>query len=62
MDLELVFDQTISQIFAKNLPNKIAVGVSGGSDSMALTLLLQKFSLSKAMPFISGDPHFINSK
>jgi len=42
------FAVKIEEIFSKEkLPKKIAVAVSGGADSLALTLLLHEFSLPK---------------
>jgi tRNA(Ile)-lysidine synthase len=42
------FSNKIETIFLeKNLPKKIAVAVSGGSDSLALTLLLKEFCATK---------------
>ena len=42
------FTAKIEEIFSgKKLPKKIAVAVSGGADSLALTLLLQEFCLAK---------------
>lgn len=43
-DLNLTFENKIREIFAaKKLPKKIAVAVSGGCDSLALTFLLASF-------------------
>jgi tRNA(Ile)-lysidine synthase len=42
------FTAKIEEIFSKqSLPKKIAVAVSGGADSLALTLLLQEFCAAK---------------
>lgn len=43
---DLLFTKS-EKIIGKNLPKKIAVAVSGGADSLALTLLLQRFCLEK---------------
>ena len=43
---DLLFTK-IEEIIGKELPKKIAVAVSGGADSLAITLLLQRFCLEK---------------
>lgn len=42
LEIEKEFSQIINKIFAKKLPKRIAVAVSGGLDSMALLSLLSK--------------------
>ena len=42
LEIEKEFSQIINKIFAKKLPKRIAVAVSGGLDSMALLSLLNK--------------------
>ncbi len=46
-DLVTDFRIKLDGFFTEKLPRKIAVAISGGSDSMALTILLQKFCLEK---------------
>ena len=62
------FDPILEQDFFKSLlkfkfGKKIAVAVSGGPDSLALTILLQKFSLENniALKAISIDHGLRNS-
>ncbi len=44
LSLQKIFNNKIAEIFAqKTLPKSFAVAVSGGSDSLALTLLLKEF-------------------
>jgi len=43
----------IEEIFQKKLPKKIAVAVSGGSDSLALTLILDEFCRAKKIKFFA---------
>jgi tRNA(Ile)-lysidine synthase len=42
-----IFSQKLAEIFADKLPKKIAVAVSGGCDSVALTILLDEFCRGK---------------
>jgi tRNA(Ile)-lysidine synthase len=42
-----IFSQKLAEIFADKLPKKIAVAVSGGCDSVALTFLLDEFCRGK---------------
>ena len=42
-----IFSQKLTAIFAEKLPNKIAVAVSGGCDSVSLTMLLDEFCREK---------------
>jgi len=47
-DLIKSFNDKVEEIFSKKeLPKKLAVAVSGGCDSLALTLLLHEFCLAK---------------
>jgi tRNA(Ile)-lysidine synthase len=49
------FTAKIEEIFSgKKLPKKIAVAVSGGADSLALTLLLQEFCLAKKIKLFAA--------
>jgi tRNA(Ile)-lysidine synthase len=52
-DLENKFLQVINKIFLNKTPEKIAIGVSGGIDSMALIFLFKKYSLIKNIKFIA---------
>lgn len=50
-----VFTMKIQEIFStKNLPTKIAVAVSGGVDSLALTLLLNQFCCEKKIELLAA--------
>jgi tRNA(Ile)-lysidine synthase len=49
------FTAKIEEIFSgKKLPKKIAVAVSGGADSLALTLLLQEFCAAKKIKLFAA--------
>ena len=55
-----VFEEIENFFPHKNLPKKIAVAVSGGVDSLALTVILQKFcSLKKIKLFAVTVDHKI---
>lgn len=43
----------IEEIFSKKLPKKIAVALSGGSDSLALTLLLAEFCCERNIELVA---------
>ncbi len=49
-----IFANQIGKVFlGKKLPKKIAVAVSGGADSLALTLLLQQFCVEKKIELVA---------
>lgn len=49
-----IFTIKIEEIFSKSkLPKKIAVALSGGADSMALTMLLEEFCLMKNIELLA---------
>ncbi len=57
LKIEKEFSQIICRIFAKKLPRKIAVAVSGGLDSMALLLLLKNTLDKKSKIFCLTVDH-----
>ncbi len=53
-DLINIFTNKIEEIFSnKNLPKKIAVAVSGGVDSLALTILLAELCVEKEIKLVA---------
>jgi len=57
LSLEVGFQKNIHRIFAKKLPKKIAVAVSGGLDSMALLLLFKNVFHQKIKIFCLTIDH-----
>ncbi len=57
LEIEKEFSQIIDRVFAKKLPKKIAVAVSGGIDSMALLTLLKNIFAKKTQIFCLTVDH-----
>lgn len=52
-ELKNIFHDKVLNIFPKKLPKKIAVAVSGGADSLALTILLHDFCVENKIKLLA---------